>query len=57
MLNHPLDYIFCIDKNGNMYNIPMKALKEAGNTKSFILRTEPTSNNQGFQSYKYLVSI
>lgn len=57
ILNHPLDYLFCLDKNGNMYNIPMEDLRKAGNTKSFCLRTEPTINGQGFQTYKYLVSI
>ena len=57
VLEHPLDYLFCLDKNGNMYNIPMEDLRKAGNTKSFRLRTKPTTNGQGFQTYKYLVSI
>lgn len=57
MLNHPLDFIFCLDKNGNIYNIPMKELKKAGNIKSFCLRTEPNANGQGFQTYKYLVNL
>ena len=57
ILEHPLDYLFCLDKNGNIYNIPMEDLRKAGNTKSFCLRTEPTINGQGFQTYKYLVSI
>ena len=57
ILNHPLDYIFCLDKDGNIYNIPMDDLRQAGNTKSFKLSTKPAVNNQGFQTYKYLVYI
>ena len=51
---HPLDILFCLDKKGNMYVIPAK---EVGQAKQITLRTEPNSNNQGFQSYKYLVSM
>ena len=58
ILNHSeLDYLFCVDKNFNMFNIPMSAIKEAGNSKSLRLRTEPNANNQGFQTYKYRVQI
>lgn len=52
--HHPLDLLFCLDKNGNMYVIPAK---EVGQAKQIMLRTEPNGNNQGFQSYKYLVTI
>ncbi len=55
-LNHPLDYLFCLDGNQNMFVIPMEELK-ANNTKSFALRTEPTKNNQGFQTYQFQVNI
>ena len=37
-----------------MYVIPAK---EVGQAKQIMLRTEPNGNNQGFQSYKYLVTI
>lgn len=58
ILNHSeLDYLFCVDKNFNMFNIPLSAIKEAGNSRSIRLRTEPTTNNQGFQTYKYRVQI
>ena len=57
ILNHPLDLLFCADKNKNLFVIPMEDLREAGNTKSITLRTEPNSNNQGFNTYKYLVQI
>lgn len=55
LLNHNLDILFCADKNMNMYSIPVKDLKNSGNTNAIRLKTEPNSNNQGFQSYKYLV--
>lgn len=55
--NHPLDYLFCINKEQELFCIPMKDLKENGNVNSIRLRTEPNSNNQGFQTYKYIVKI
>ena len=57
ILNHPLDFLFCLDKDMNMYAIPGEDIKNSGNTKSITLRTEPNKNNQGFQTYKYLVKI
>ena len=58
VLNHfELDYLFCADINGNMFVIPMKEIISAGNTKSITLRTEPTKNNQGFQTYKFRVQF
>ena len=56
LLNHSnLSYLFCVNKDLKMWNIPMEDLIKAGNKKSIRLRTEPT--NQGFQSYKYKVDI
>ena len=52
--NHPLDFLFCVDKEAHMYVIPAK---EVGQAKSITLRTEPNKNNQGFQSYQYLVTL
>ena len=57
VLNHPVDYLFCLDKEMNMYVIPVKDLKEFGVNKQITLRTEKTVNNQGFQTYQYLVFI
>ena len=57
VLNHPIDWLFCLDKNGKMWNIPMIELRKAGNIKHVSLRTQPNSNNQGFNTYKYLVKI
>ena len=57
VLNHPLDILFCANEKGEMYVIPMNDLREAGNTKSITLRNKPNSNNQGFNTYNYLVSL
>ena len=58
ILNHSeLDYLFCVDKDFNMFVIPLQDIIKVGNTRSFRLRTEPNKNNQGFQTYKYLVQI
>lgn len=57
ILKHPLDLLFCADKDKNLFVIPMEDLIKAGNTKSITLRTIPNSNNQGFNTYNYLVRI
>ena len=55
VLNHSeLDWLFCVNKDLNMWLIP---IKEITTTKQITLRTEPTKNNQGFQTYKYRVQI
>ena len=56
LMNHSeLDYLFCVNKDFNMWLIPIKDMEK--NRKSIRLRTEPNSNNQGFQTYKYRVQI
>ena len=40
VLNHPLDYLFCVDGNKNMFLVPINDLKRFGNTSSLALRTE-----------------
>ena len=56
LLNHSeLDYLFCVNKDLNMWLIPVKDIQQ--NRKSIRLRTEPNANNQGFQTYKYRVQI
>ena len=55
LLNHSeLDYLFCVDGDLNMWLIP---IKEITTKKQVTLRTEPTTNGQGFQTYKYRVQI
>lgn len=59
VLNHPLDYLFCLDKDKNMFVIPMKDLQEAGNVKSITLRLEKSkyANSKSFDTSKYLVKL
>ena len=55
LLNHSeLDWLFCVNKDLEMWLIPVN---EITNSKSIKLRTQPNSNNQGFQTYKYRVQI
>ena len=55
LLNHQeLDLLFCVNKDMNMWLIPVK---EITTSKQITLRTEPTKNNQGFQTYSYLVKF
>lgn len=58
VLNHSeLDYLFCVDKDLHMFLIPLTDIINSGNIKSIRLRLEPAKNNQGFQTYKYLVQF
>lgn len=52
-----LDYLFCVDKDLHMFLIPLLDILKSGNNKSIKLRLKPTKNNQGFQTYKYLVQL
>ena len=57
VLNHPVDYLFCLDGNMNMYVIPVADMKEYGCNKQITLRTQKSANGQGFQTYQYMVSL
>lgn len=57
VLNHPLDLLFCVTGDLNMFLIPMSDIRQAGNTNRIVLRTAPNANNQGFNTYPYLVGI
>ena len=57
ILNHPLNLLFCADKNLNLFVIPMEDIRKAGNKSTITLRSTPNSNNQGFNTYNYLVQI
>ena len=55
LLNHKeLDLLFCIDKDKQMWVIPVKDITTS---RQLTLRTEPTKNNQGFQTDKYQVKL
>lgn len=56
VLNHQtLTYLFCVDRDMNCYNIPIKDILLFGNSKSIKLKTTPNANHQGFETYKYLI--
>lgn len=57
VLNHDVDFLFCLDENMNIFVIPVKDLKQAGVNRQITLKTQPSANGQGFQTYKYLVKI
>ena len=58
VLNHPLDILFCVDSEMNMFLIPMRDQIQAGNKNRVTLRSEPVKNNfKGFETYRYLVKI
>lgn len=57
VLNHPLDFLFCLDKEQNMYVIPAEDLRAYKVNKQITLRTQKTANGQGFQTYQYRVSL
>ena len=57
VLDHNLDFLFCLDKEQNMFVIPVQDMKEYGTKNQITLRTEKSINGQGFQTYKYKVSI
>ena len=57
VLHHPLDYLFCINEKQNMFLIPVKDIISSGNINSIKLKTEPSKNNIGFQTYLYQVNI
>lgn len=59
VLNHQLDYLFCLDKEQNMYVIPMDELRKAGNINSIALR-KSVSNlaaNTKLDTSKFLVTL
>ena len=57
VLNHPVDYLFCLDGEMHMYVIPVQDLKDYGVNKQITLRIQKSANGQGFQTYKYMVSL
>lgn len=58
VVNHDIDFLFCVDFLTNtLYNIPLQEIKKQGNTAQIKLKTEPNANNQGFETYKYIVTI
>ena len=57
VLNHAVDYLFCIDANMNMYVIPTSDIRDSGVNTQITLRTTKSVNGQGFQTHPYLVAL
>lgn len=59
ILNHPLDFLFCVNQEQDLFLIPMIDLINHGNTKTIVLRTERSvcANNKCFDTSVYLVKI
>lgn len=59
VLNHEVDLLFCLDQNKNMFVIPVKDIKESGNTRQISLRTtiSNSANTNTFRTSKYLVEM
>ena len=57
ILAHPIDLLFCADDEQHLFVIPVEDLLKAGNKRSFVLRTVPIANGQGFNTHQYLVQI
>lgn len=56
VLNHKkLDYLFALNKNLEMFLIPIKDLVTAGNKNAVRLHNKSEYNGQGFETYKYEV--
>ena len=55
VLNHPVDLLFCLDSDQNMFVIPVSKIREAGNTNSITLSVYPRI--QGLNTAEYLVYI
>ena len=55
VLNHPVDLLFCLDANQNMFVIPLADVRAAGNKNAINLSTKP--RKQGIDTAKYLVHI
>ena len=57
VLNHDnLDILFCVNKDLNIWIIPISDLKEAKVKNSIRLKTTKNSNNQGFNTFKYFIN-
>lgn len=56
---HPLDYLFCVDKDQNLFLIPVDDIRKIGNKNSLALRTElsKSTRHDRLNVSKYSVAI
>lgn len=57
VMEHPVDLLFCLDKDMHIYVIPVSELRNFGANRQITLRTQPSANGQGFQTYSYQVNL
>lgn len=57
VLDHPIDYLFCVNSQQEIFIIPVEDIRKSGNVNSISLRNTPNSNGQGFETYLYKVSF
>jgi hypothetical protein len=55
VLNHPVDLLFCLDADQNMYVIPMSVIRAAGNRNGIKLSAK--HRKQGIDTAEYLVHL
>lgn len=59
VLEHPVDLLFCLDKDANMYVIPVPVIREFGSTRQVTLRKERSiyANKNALDTSQYLVTM
>ena len=59
VIDHNVDYLFCLDKEQNMFVIPVEDIKANGNIKQITLKTEVSkfANSTTLQTAQYLVKF
>ena len=59
VLEHPVDLLFCLDKDVNMYVIPVSIIREFGSTRQITLRKERSiyANKNTLDTSQYLVTM
>lgn len=58
VLDNPVDFLFCVNEDGKLWNIPVEKIRKSGNSSQITLReARPAMAYSGFDSTPYLVSI
>ena len=56
ILNHPLDYLFCIDKDLKCWLIPVEDIRKSGLSRSLVLRDAlPFNSHPKLDTTKYVI--
>ena len=59
VLDHPVDFLFCVDSSQHMYVIPVADIRSSKNKKSITLSTDASRfvHRNAFDTSKYLVKL